>query len=95
MARKVDVVALAITVLAAALTALFLQGFWSIVLSPGLCGNLAWLSVLGVAFAVALFYARERESTSYWAIAMLLLVIFVIIVLYMTAGGAVASFPAC
>jgi asparagine N-glycosylation enzyme membrane subunit Stt3 len=95
MARKVDVVALVITVLAAALTALFLQGFWSIVISPSSCGNLAWLSVLGVVFAVAIFYAREQESTFYWAIAMLLLVIYVIVILYMTAGGAAAIFPAC
>lgn len=87
MARKTDTVALIVAIAAAALVALFLQGFWSIVLAPGLCGSLAWYTVLGVLLAVVVFYAYDRGNTALWGIAVVLLLIYVVLALYLTANA--------
>ncbi len=87
MAKKTDTVALVVTIAAATLVALFLQGFWSIVLSPGSCGGLIWYTILGVLLAAAVFYAYERNSSALWGIAVLLLLIYVALALYLTANA--------
>ncbi len=87
MARRTDTVTFLIVVVAAVLVALFLQGFWSIVLSPGLCGNLVWYTILGVLLAVAIFYAYDRNSTVLWGVVVVLLLIYVALALYLTANA--------
>lgn len=90
MANKVDRLALAIVLVAAALTALFLQGFWSLVFSFSTCGDLLWYTVLAVAMAVVVFYAYERNSQLMWGFAVVLLLVYVIVMLL-----AVQSPPPC
>ncbi|MGC8583326.1 MAG: hypothetical protein ACP5I3_04910 [Thermoproteus sp.] len=87
MPRGTDKLALVITVVAAVLVALFLQGFWSIVLFPSLCGGLLWYTVLGVLTATAVFYARDRNSTLLWGAVVVLLLIYVVLALYLTANA--------
>ncbi|KUO85174.1 MAG: hypothetical protein RXQ56_07870 [Thermoproteus sp.] len=87
MPRRTDKLALTITAVAAVLVALFLQGFWSIVLAPSLCGGLLWYTVLGVLTAVAVFYARDRDSAFLWAAVVVLLLIYVVVALYLTANA--------
>lgn len=93
--RRTDTVALVIVVVSAVLVSLFLQGFWSIVLSISTCGGLLWYTVLGVILAVVIFYAQDRNSTLLWGVAIFLLLIFVVLALYLTTGGAAAWYPAC
>lgn len=94
MAQGLDKLSLAIVLLSAALVALFLQGFWSIVIYPSYCGGLAWLAALGVLTAVAVFYAYEKGGDFAWISAAVLFVIFAVVALYMTFN-APSIYPTC